>query len=207
MAFPTRREVLQRAVGGFGAIALSGMLADESPANEGNSSADPLAPKKPHHVPRAKRVIFLYMTGGVSHVDSFDPKPKLFANHGKEITVDNWQGKLGDFTRYLKTPDWKFKPGGKSGIEVSDLFPHIREVVDDLCVIRSMESEHTNHLSAVHRHHFASAGTRTRNSSDEKNAPIAATMSPPLLFNASCASVSAHPSASIRWMPRKYSYA
>ena len=149
MVFPTRREVLQRAVGGFGAIALSGMLADESPANEGNSSADPLAPKKPHHVPRAKRVIFLYMTGGVSHVDSFDPKPKLFANHGKEITVDNWQGKLGELKRYLKKPDWRFKPGGESGTEVSDLFPHMRGVVDDLCVIRSMESNHTNHYEST----------------------------------------------------------
>ncbi|MFP6611544.1 MAG: DUF1501 domain-containing protein, partial [Pirellulales bacterium] len=95
------------------------------------------------------RVIFLYMTGGVSHVDSFDPKPKLFANHGKEITVDNWQGKLGELKRYLKKPDWQFKPGGKSGIEVSDLFPHMRGIVDDLCVIRSMESNHTNHYEST----------------------------------------------------------
>lgn len=118
-------------------------------ASGAETSADPLAPKKPHHEPQAKRVIFLYMTGGVSHVDSFDPKPVLFANHGKQISVDNWQGKLGEFTRYLKTPDWKFKPGGKSGIEVSDLFPHMRGVVDDLCVIRSMESEHTNHYEST----------------------------------------------------------
>ena len=149
MAFPTRREVLQRAVGGFGAIALHGMLADETRADDVKSSADPLAPKKPHHQPRAKRVIFLYMTGGVSHVDSFDPKPALFANHGKKITVDNWQGKLGELTRYLKKPSWQFKPGGKSGIEVSDLFPHMRGIVDDLCVIRSMESNHTNHYEST----------------------------------------------------------
>jgi hypothetical protein len=118
-------------------------------ADDANSSADPLSPKKPHHQPRAKRVIFLYMTGGVSHVDSFDPKPELFSNHGKKITVDNWQGKLGQFTRYLKKPNWQFKPGGQSGIEVSDLFPHMRGVVDDLCVIRSMESNHTNHYEST----------------------------------------------------------
>jgi hypothetical protein len=149
MKFPTRREVLQRAAGGFGAIALHGMLADESRANSIKSSTDPLSPKEPHHPPRAKRVIFLYMTGGVSHVDSFDPKPELFANHGKKITVDNWQGKLGELTRYLKKPDWKFRPGGQSGIEVSDLFPHMRGIVDDLCVIRSMESNHTNHYEST----------------------------------------------------------
>jgi len=149
MAFPTRREVLQRSVGGFGAIALHGILANEMRADDANSSADPLSPKKPHHQPRAKRVIFLYMTGGVSHVDSFDPKPELFSNHGKKITVDNWQGKLGQFTRYLKKPNWQFKPGGQSGIEVSDLFPHMRGVVDDLCVIRSMESNHTNHYEST----------------------------------------------------------
>ena len=149
MTFPTRRDVLQRAVGGFGAIALQGLLADETRADDAKSSADPLAPKKPHRQPRAKRVIFLYMTGGVSHVDSFDPKPELFSNHGKKINVDNWQGKIGQFTRYLKKPDWQFKPGGQSGIEVSDLFPHMRGVVDDLCVIRSMESNHTNHYEST----------------------------------------------------------
>jgi hypothetical protein len=110
---------------------------------------DPLAPKPPHFAPQAKRVIFLYMTGGVSHVDSFDPKPELFANHGKQITVDNWQGKLGEFTRYLTKPNWQFRPGGESGIEVSDLFPHVRDIVDDLCVIRSMESNHTNHYEST----------------------------------------------------------
>ncbi|MDA1050711.1 MAG: DUF1501 domain-containing protein [Planctomycetota bacterium] len=146
---PTRREVLTQAAGGFGAIALNAMLADELRASGVEATVDPLTPKQPHFAPKAKRVIFLYMTGGVSHVDSFDPKPELFANHGKQITVDNWQGKLGEFTRYLKKPNWKFRPGGKSGIEVSDLFPHVRDVVDDLCVIRSMESDHTNHYEST----------------------------------------------------------
>jgi len=149
MTFLARREFLQRAAGGFGAVALRWLLAAEARATEGEDAADPLAPRPPHHAPKAQRVIFLYMTGGVSHVDSFDPKPQLVANHGKTITVDNWQGKLGQFTRYLKKPNWEFRPGGRSGIEVSDLFPHVRNVVDDLCVIRSLETNHTNHYEST----------------------------------------------------------
>ena len=144
-----RRDFLRRSAGGCGAIALHALLADELQTSGAGRAADPLAPRQSHFTPKAKRVIFLYMTGGVSHVDSFDKKPELIANHGKQITVDNWQGKLGEFTRYLKKPDWQFKPGGESGIEVSDLFPHVRSVVDDLCVIRSMESEHTNHYEST----------------------------------------------------------
>jgi hypothetical protein len=144
----TRRQLLRRAAGGFGAIALSAMLAEQTAADQ-RRDADPLAPKLPHHPARAKRVIFLYMSGGVSHVDTFDPKSKLVANHGKTLTVDNWQGRLGKFTRHLCKPRWAFRPGGKCGIEVSDLFPHVRGVVDDLCMIRSMESDHTNHYEST----------------------------------------------------------
>ena len=136
--------MLRGAVGGFGALALHGMLADlEVPAARAAPAAgfDPLAPKAAHFPARAKCVIFLYMTGGVSHVESFDPKPKLFADHGKTITVDNWQGKLGEFKRYLKQPQWKFKPYGQSGIEVSELFPHVGQCVDDICVVRSKLSQ------------------------------------------------------------------
>jgi hypothetical protein len=148
MTQTTRREFLSRAAGGFGAMALSAMLAEELRA-ESAKHADPLAPKPPHHFAKAKRVIFLFMTGGVSHVDTFDPKPRLFADHGKTVTVDNFQGKLGEFSMFLKTPNWKFQPGGKSGILVSDLFPHVRSVVDDLCVIRSMSTNHTNHYEST----------------------------------------------------------
>lgn len=144
----SRRQVLQRAAGGFGAIAAHALLADELTAAVGGDK-DPLAPKRPHAPAQVNRVIFLYMTGGVSHVDTFDPKPQLVADAGKTITVDNWQGKLGEFTRYLKRPDWEFRPGGTCGTEVSDLFPHVRRVVDDLCVIRSMESDHTNHYEST----------------------------------------------------------
>jgi hypothetical protein len=142
----SRRELLQRAAGGFGAIALSAMLADSA---RPNVPADPLAPRPPHFPPRAKRVIFLFMTGGVSHVDTFDHKPKLLADGGKTITVDNWQGKLGEFKRFLRPPQWAFQPGGRCGTQISDLFPNVRALADDLCVIRSMTSDHTNHYEAT----------------------------------------------------------
>ena len=115
----------------------------------GDSSADPLAARPPMFAPKAKRVIFLYMSGGVSHVDSWDPKPRLFADAGKTVEVDEFQGRKGDFKMFAKRPQWDFKRHGKSGIEVSSLFPHMAECVDDLCVIRSMKSDHTNHYEAT----------------------------------------------------------
>jgi hypothetical protein len=96
---PTRCYLLRRAASGFGATAISAKLAEQAAAEQ-RRDTDPLAPKLPHHPARAKPVIFLYMSGGVSHVDTFYPKPKLVAGHGKTLTVDNWQGRLGKFTRY-----------------------------------------------------------------------------------------------------------
>ena len=96
------------------------------------------------------------MTGGVSHVDSFDPKPALFRDHGKTVAIHEWQGRPGNFSRFLKKPHWTFAPHGKSGIEVSALFPHVAECVDDLCVIRSLKSDHTNHYEATLQMHTGS---------------------------------------------------
>jgi hypothetical protein len=143
----SRRGVLRSMVGGsmlFPGL-VSQLLADEAKSD----ASDPLAPKPTHFPSKAKRVIFLYMSGGVSHVDSWDPKPKLFADAGKTIPVNEFQGRKGDFNMFLKRPQWEFKPRGQSGIEVSDLFPHMAECVDDLCVIRSMKSDHTNHYEAT----------------------------------------------------------
>jgi hypothetical protein len=145
----SRRELLSRSAGGFGALALGGLLSELSAKEAGPTSADPLLARAAMFAPKAKSVIFLYMTGGVSHVESFDHKPKLISDAGKTITVDNWQGKLGEFKRYLKKPNWEFRPGGKCGTQISDLFPHIRSIADDLCVIRSMESDHTNHYEGT----------------------------------------------------------
>ena len=114
-------------------------------------AADGLAAAGPHFAPRARRVIFLFLTGGVSHVDSFDPKPRLVADHGKEIQADHPEikNRPGYERIYLKRPQWEFRPHGRSGIEVSSLFPHIASCVDDLAVIRSMHTSHSNHFNAT----------------------------------------------------------
>ncbi|MCA9109300.1 MAG: DUF1501 domain-containing protein, partial [Planctomycetaceae bacterium] len=84
-----------------------------------------------------------------SHVDSWDSKPKLFTDAGKTVSVNEFQGRKGDFKMFLKRPQWDFTPHGECGTEVSSLFPHMAECVDDLCVIRSMKSDHTNHYEAT----------------------------------------------------------
>lgn len=144
---PSRRKVIRSLVAG--SMLLPGLLA-EMCAAEVRSAAplDPLAPRSPHFVPRAKRVIFLYMSGGVSHVDSFDPKPKLFSDHAKTVAINEFQGKPGNYSMFLKRPQWEFRHRGRCGTEVSDLFPHVGGCVDDLCVIRSLKSDHTNHYEA-----------------------------------------------------------
>lgn len=110
---------------------------------------DPLAPQRTHRPGKAKRVIFLYMSGGVSHVDSWDYKPKLFADAGKSVAVDEFQGRKGEFLMPLKRPQWEFSRHGESGMEVSTLFPHMAKRADDICLIRSMVSDHTNHYEAT----------------------------------------------------------
>ena len=144
----TRRSFLRSMVGG--SVLLPGLVSQLLAENAvPSASADPLAPKPTHFPPKAKRVIFLYMSGGVSHVDSWDPKPKLFADAAKTVSVNEFQGRKGDYQMFLKRPQWEFAPHGKSGTEVSALFPHLAECVDDLCVIRSLKSNHTNHYEAT----------------------------------------------------------
>ncbi|MFI5457503.1 MAG: DUF1501 domain-containing protein [Isosphaerales bacterium] len=115
------------------------------------STADPLAPRAPHFAAKAKSVIFLFMSGGVSHVDTFDPKPRLFADHGKSVSLDHpeTRNRPGYEKLFLKRPGWAFSPRGASGIEVSDLFPHLGGCVDDIALIRSMHTSHSNHYNAT----------------------------------------------------------
>ena len=139
----SRRGFLRSMVGG--SMLLPGLVSEmlaEAPT-------DSLAPRPPHFAAKAKRIIFLHMSGGVSHVESWDPKPKLFADAGKTIPIDEYQGRKGEFKMFLKKPHFEFKPYGKSGIEVSSLFPNLGECVDDLCVIRSMKTDHTNHYEST----------------------------------------------------------
>ncbi|MEI8379791.1 MAG: DUF1501 domain-containing protein [Planctomycetota bacterium] len=132
----SRRDWLQRSACGFGHIALLGMAASESrAANE--QAVSPLAPKPPHFPARAKRVVFLFMHGGVSHVDSFDPKPKLAEMNGQPLPIAKPKYEFAPTGNLLASP-WKFQKYGQSGIPVSDLFPRIGVCIDDICVIRSM---------------------------------------------------------------------
>lgn len=148
----SRRDWLRGVAGGFGSLALAGLLADEAAAE----AVDPLAARQPHHRATAQNVIFMFSTGGASHVDTFDYKPRLFADHGKTISIDNWQGKQGEFTRYLKRPDWEFRPRGASGIPISDLFPYLGGVADELCVLNCVEGDHTGHDKATMGMHTGS---------------------------------------------------
>jgi len=137
----TRREWLCRAGSGLGSLGLAGMLAE---AQDSERRSNPLAVRTPHHAPRAKRVIFLFMPGGPSQMDTFDPKPRTTAESGKPLPLGNLgltrvvPGKL------LGSP-WSFAKRGQSGIEVSELFPHVGACADDLCVVRSMHTDLPNH--------------------------------------------------------------
>jgi hypothetical protein len=140
---PSRRGFVRSFAAG--SLLMPGLLSELLAAD------DPLAPKKPHFPAKAKSVIFLFMSGGVSHVDSFDPKPKLVADHGKSVAFDHPETKNrpGYEKLVLKKPNWKFAPRGKSGIEVSDLFPHVGKQIDDIALIRSMHTSHSNHYNAT----------------------------------------------------------
>lgn len=107
---------------------------------------DPLAPRQPHHPAKAKRVIFIFSNGGVSHMDTFDYKPELFKADGKMTGVG---GGLSNEKRVLLRPLWEFRPGGQCGTLVSDLFPHLRECMDDVCLIKSMNSNDNEHYNAT----------------------------------------------------------
>jgi len=138
----TRRQLLQRAACGFGYLAFAGLAAQAS------ASDNPLAPKPPHHQPRAKRVIFLFMHGGPSHVDTFDYKPKLQQDDGKDAPIDPKTFNASASRRLMASP-WKFRQHGESGLWISELFPEVARHADELCVIRSMHTNGQSHGQAV----------------------------------------------------------
>ncbi len=141
-----RRTVIQSLVGG--SILMPGLMSQilaEDTVNAAASS-DPLAPKPSHFPAKAKRVIFIFSNGGVSHMDTFDHKPELFQADGKKKGVG---GGLSNQERVLLKPLWDFKPGGKCGTLVSDLFPHLRQCMDDICLIKSMKSDDNEHYQAT----------------------------------------------------------
>jgi hypothetical protein len=145
----SRRELLKGASCGFGYLALAGLAAERAAAE----AIDPLAPKAPLFAPKAKRVIFLFMQGGVSQVDSFDYKPRLEKDDGQQMPFDDARvlantGKRNSSHRVMK-PLWKFSQHGQSGRWGSELFPEINRHVDDLCFVHSMHTEGVAHGPAT----------------------------------------------------------
>jgi len=148
-----RRQALAHAGNGFGMLALASLLggetraADSAAAPSLSSGANPLAVRQPHFPAKAKRVIFLFMSGGPSHVDTFDPKPRLAQDNGKPLPFEMPKLVRTKTGNLLGSP-WKFNKHGKCGTEVSELFPKVAQHVDDMCVIRSMVADNINHNGA-----------------------------------------------------------
>jgi hypothetical protein len=149
MRFPDRREFLRQAGGGFGALALDWLLANDARASDGAA----LRARPAHFPARARRVIYLFMHGGPSHVDLFDPKPELGRHAGKPLppsfgpvmTRRNVAGNT------LLAPVAPFRPRGRSGLPISDFFPHLAQCADLLCVIRSCHGDSVNHPQSVYQ--------------------------------------------------------
>jgi hypothetical protein len=131
-----RRDFLRHGSAGFGGLALTALLANQARAQSGYTS--PLAPKKPHFTPRAKRVIFLFMEGGPSHIDTFDWKPKLAASKS-----------TGAGKGRMIAPVFPFKPAGQSGLMMADIFPHLARHGDDLCLLNGIATNNPGHQQAI----------------------------------------------------------
>ncbi|MFO0927257.1 MAG: DUF1501 domain-containing protein [Gemmataceae bacterium] len=148
----TRREFLWESGTGFGAAALTGLLsADGFFANAATrgSFVNPMAPKPPHYAGKAKAVIFLFMYGGPSHIDTFDYKPKLYELDGQTIPVKTFGRGGHKSVGRVVGPKWQFKQYGQCGKRVSDLFPHLAQRVDDIAFLHSMYAESPIHGSAM----------------------------------------------------------
>ena len=148
----SRREMLRRSAAGFGNLALLSLLAESGFAQV---KPDPLAPKRPHFEPKAKRVIFLFMHGGPSHVDTFDEKPLLTRDHGKPLPFAKPRVQFST-TRNLLKSHWEFTPRGQCGMPVSSLFPQVSTCVDDIAFINSMYGSNAAHGGALLKLHTGS---------------------------------------------------
>jgi hypothetical protein len=148
-----RRDMLTRCANGFGLVALAALCGEQAKAQERRDG--PLAPRPPHFGAKARSVIFLYMDGGPSQMDTLDPKPRLAAENGQRPRFRVEPTQFNNNGNVLMSP-WRFRQYGQSGIPVSDLFPHVAQCVDDLAVVRSMVSnfsEHTNANYFLHSGH------------------------------------------------------
>lgn len=143
---PTRREMLRSASTGFGMLAATALLAEDA------RSAEPSRSRRPHYGAKAKNVIFCYMSGGMSHVDTFDPKPRLAKEAGDPMPFKTERTMFNQDGNIFPSP-WAFRRRGRSGIPVSDLFPHVGEMADELCVIRSMTAKFMEHAQSNYYFH------------------------------------------------------
>jgi len=143
----SRRDMLRTSAAGFGSLALASLLAQETNASQ--------RPQVPHFAPKAKRVIFLFMHGGPSQVDTFDYKPQLTRDHGKPLPFPKPRVQSGQTGNLLKSP-WQFKQYGQCGSWISDLFPHLATCVDDMCIINSMHCSNSRHGGALLELHTGS---------------------------------------------------
>ncbi len=153
----TRREMLARCANGFGGVALTALLTEAAFGEVLNPAPahDPLTPRATHHPATARSVIFLFMDGGPSQVDTFDPKPRLARENGQKIQMKVPPTQFDNVGNVLQSP-WQFHQYGESGIPVSDLFPHVARCVDDLAIIRSMTSDFSEHTNANYFIHSGS---------------------------------------------------
>jgi hypothetical protein len=145
-ATPSRRELLFGGGMGLGAIALSALIAQEQ------ARAGTLDPKKPHHTAKAKRCIFLLMEGGPSHIDTFDPKPKLEQIHMTKFQKERtkFEANMNTGERYYVRSPFTFRRAGKAGIEINSMFEQFANVVDDVCFYRGLRAESVNHPTALY---------------------------------------------------------
>lgn len=148
----SRRALLQQAAVGFGSLALTSLFSQTLAATP---PVNPLAAREGHLPARAKRIIFLFMKGGPSHVDTFDPKPLLDRDDGKPFPFDKPRVQFAATGNLLKSP-WKFQQHGESGLPVSELFPNVATCVDDLCVINSVHGTNPAHGGALLKLHTGS---------------------------------------------------
>jgi hypothetical protein len=148
-----RREFLRQAGGGFGLIALSAMLRQDGLLSAEQLTANPLAPKPPHFVAKAKRVIYLFLHGGPSHVDLFDPKPDLIKYAGQPLpeSFGAVMTRRKVAANPLLAPIKRFQPRGQSGLEISDFLPNLAECADDLCILRGCHGDSVNHPQSVYQ--------------------------------------------------------
>jgi len=146
--------MLRRCACGFGYLALTSLLS-ETARLAATADNNPLAPRPPHFPPRAKRIIFLFMPGGPSQVDTFDPKPLLARDRDKAFPTPAADGVTMAPGKLLASP-WEFKKHGDSGVEISSLFPQLANSADDLCIIRSLHTTGQAHGQAIMKLHTGS---------------------------------------------------